>query len=63
MEDRVVEYVDHLHEHFHDPVRIRGSRHLVPEAPGSSAQIRRETLETYRYPTGPVRGESDRRGS
>ncbi|MFF1399780.1 enolase C-terminal domain-like protein [Streptomyces sp. NPDC058287] len=63
MEDRVVEYVDHLHEHFHDPVRIRGSRYLVPEAPGYSAQIRRETLETYRYPTGPVWGESGRMGS
>ncbi|WP_432165251.1 enolase C-terminal domain-like protein [Streptomyces sp. bgisy031] len=63
MEDRVVEYVDHLHEHFHDPVRIRGSRYLVPEAPGYSAQIRRETLETYRYPTGPVWGGSDRMGS
>jgi L-fuconate dehydratase len=63
MEDRVVEYVDHLHEHFHDPVRIRGSRYLVPEAPGYSAQIRRETLETYRYPTGPVWGESDGMGS
>ncbi|WP_406314505.1 enolase C-terminal domain-like protein [Streptomyces sp. NBC_00118] len=63
MEDRVVEYVDHLHEHFHDPVRIRGSRYLVPETPGYSAQIRRETLETYRYPTGPVWGESDRMGS
>ncbi|MFD0067288.1 enolase C-terminal domain-like protein [Streptomyces sp. NPDC056690] len=63
MENRVVEYVDHLHEHFHDPVRIRGSRYLVPEAPGYSAQIRRETLETYRYPTGPVWGESDRMGS
>ncbi|WP_406101312.1 fuconate dehydratase [Streptomyces sp. NBC_01003] len=63
MEDRVVEYVDHLHEHFHDPVRIRGSRYLVPEAPGYSAQIRRETLETYRYPTGPVWGEADRMGS
>ncbi|WP_326708638.1 fuconate dehydratase [Streptomyces sp. NBC_01474] len=63
MEDRVVEYVDHLHEHFHDPVRIRGSRYLVPEAPGYSAQIRRETLETYRYPTGPVWDGSERMGS
>ncbi|AGP60522.1 enolase C-terminal domain-like protein [Streptomyces rapamycinicus] len=54
MDDRVIEYVDHLHEHFHDPVRIRGSRYLVPEAPGFSARIRRETLEAYRYPDGPV---------
>ncbi|MEV0600150.1 enolase C-terminal domain-like protein [Streptomyces sp. NPDC050315] len=54
MENRVIEYVDHLHEHFHDPVRVRGSRYLVPEAPGYSAQIRRETLAAYRYPDGPV---------
>ncbi|WP_330455723.1 fuconate dehydratase [Streptomyces sp. NBC_00820] len=54
MENRVVEYVDHLHEHFHDPVRVRGARYLVPEAPGYSAQIRRDTLRTYRYPDGPV---------
>ncbi|MDQ0994192.1 enolase C-terminal domain-like protein [Streptomyces sp. V3I7] len=54
MDNRVIEYVDHLHEHFHDPVRIRGSRYLVPEAPGYSAQIRRETLEAHRYPEGPV---------
>ena len=60
MEDRVVEYVDHLHEHFHDPVRIRGSRYLVPEAPGYSAQIRRETLDAHRYPDGAV--WSGRRG-
>jgi L-fuconate dehydratase len=54
MDNRVVEYVDHLHEHFHDPVRIRGSRYLVPEAPGYSAQIRRETLTAHSYPDGAV---------
>ncbi|GGO57362.1 mandelate racemase [Streptomyces daqingensis] len=54
MEDRVIEYVDHLHEHFHDPVRVRGSRYMVPEAPGYSAQIRRETLDAHRYPDGSV---------
>ena len=53
-EGRVVEYVDHLHEHFHDPVRMRGPRYLVPEAPGYSARIRRSTLDAYRYPDGPV---------
>ncbi|MGP3939684.1 enolase C-terminal domain-like protein [Streptomyces sp. 6N106] len=59
MDDRVIEYVDHLHEHFHDPVRIRGSRYLVPDAPGYSARIRRETLDTYRYPDGPVWSRRD----
>lgn len=54
MEGRAIEYVDHLHEHFHDPVRMRGSRYLVPESPGYSAHIRRETREAYRYPDGPA---------
>ena len=36
MEGRVIEYVDHLHEHFEDPVRIRGGRYLAPSKPGYS---------------------------
>ncbi len=39
-DDVVVEYVDHLHEHFLDPVRTAASRYLVPEMPGYSAQMR-----------------------
>jgi L-fuconate dehydratase len=53
-ENRTVEYVDHLHEHFLDPVRMRGSRYLVPEAPGYSAEILPETLVEYAYPGGPA---------
>ncbi len=34
-EDRVIEYVDHLHEHFTDPVRIRNGHYLAPTAPGT----------------------------
>ncbi|WP_052864244.1 enolase C-terminal domain-like protein [Streptomyces niger] len=60
MENRVIEYVDHLHEHFHDPVRVRGSRYLVPEAPGYSARIRRATLDAHRFPDGPVWSGGDR---
>jgi L-fuconate dehydratase len=52
MEDRVIEYVDHLHEHFVEPVRIRRGRYLMPEAPGYSIEIRQESLERYRYPDG-----------
>ncbi|MBS0590047.1 MAG: L-fuconate dehydratase, partial [Proteobacteria bacterium] len=37
MEDRAIEFVDHLHEHFLDPVRIRNGRYLAPSAPGMSA--------------------------
>jgi L-fuconate dehydratase len=52
LEDRVVEYVDHLHEHFVDPVVIRGGRYVVPEAPGYSITMKPASLEAYQYPTG-----------
>jgi L-fuconate dehydratase len=52
MEDRAIEYVDHLHEHFLDPVRIRNGRYLAPVAPGFSAAMRRESMERYRFPGG-----------
>jgi L-fuconate dehydratase len=52
LEDRVIEYVDELHEHFVDPVRIRSGRYLVPEAPGYSIEMRPESLEEYAFPGG-----------
>jgi L-fuconate dehydratase len=52
MEDRAIEYVDHLHEHFVDPVRIRRGRYVAPSAPGFSAEIHRESLERYQFPDG-----------
>ena len=54
MDDRVTEFVDHLHEHFVDPVVIRRGRYLAPTAPGYSSTIKRESREAYRYPDGPV---------
>ncbi|HEY3713764.1 MAG TPA: enolase C-terminal domain-like protein [Jatrophihabitantaceae bacterium] len=51
-EGRWIEYVDHLHEHFVDPVRIRAGRYLAPELPGSGAQLRPESIAEYRYPQG-----------
>jgi L-fuconate dehydratase len=54
MEDRVTEFVDHLHEHFVDPVRMRRGRYLLPEQAGYSSEIKAETLTKYRYPDGPV---------
>ncbi|MBO3751226.1 fuconate dehydratase [Streptosporangiaceae bacterium NEAU-GS5] len=52
--DRVIEYVDHLHEHFTDPVRIRDGRYLAPAAPGLSAELHPESVAAHRYPDGPV---------
>jgi L-fuconate dehydratase len=53
-EDRVIEYVDHLHEHFTDPVRVREGHYLAPEAPGMSAEIKAESRAEYSYPDGPA---------
>jgi L-fuconate dehydratase len=54
MENRVIEYVDHLHEHFVDPVRIRGGRYQAPTTAGFSSTMRPESLADYVYPDGPV---------
>jgi L-fuconate dehydratase len=52
MDNRVVEYVDHLHEHFVDPVRLNGSRYIAPSLPGYSAEIHRDSLQRYSFPDG-----------
>ena len=54
LENRVTEYVDHLHEHFVDPVRIRNAHYQLPEKPGYSIEIFAETLRDYSYPNGKV---------
>jgi L-fuconate dehydratase len=54
LEDRVCEYVDHLHEHFVDPCRVAGGRYLAPERPGYSVQMRPESLAAHTFPGGPV---------
>ena len=52
LDGRVIEYVDHLHEHFVDPVVIRDARYVVPTRPGYSAEMLPESLDRYRYPDG-----------
>jgi L-fuconate dehydratase len=54
MDDRVVEYVDHLHEHFVDPVVIRAGRYMPPARPGYSIEIHEASRAAHRYPDGPV---------
>jgi L-fuconate dehydratase len=54
MQDRMIEYVDHLHEHFLDPVRIRRGHYLVPDAPGYSIEVRDESLRRFAFPQGEV---------
>jgi L-fuconate dehydratase len=54
MEERAIEFVDHLHEHFINPVRVRDGRYAVPVAPGFSAEMRPASLKHYRFPNGPA---------
>ena len=54
LDDRIVEYVDHLHEHFLHPVTIRDGRYMMPAEPGYSITMKPESLQTYRFPDGPA---------
>jgi L-fuconate dehydratase len=54
LHNRVLEYVDHLHEHFIDPVVIHRGRYMPPQRPGYSIEMHAETLERYQYPNGAV---------
>jgi L-fuconate dehydratase len=49
MEDRVIEYVDHLHEHFEDPVRVEKGRYLAPTRPGYSISMKRESRTKFAF--------------
>jgi L-fuconate dehydratase len=52
MEGRVIEYVDHLHDHFVDPVRIQKGRYMAPNLPGYSVAMKPASIEEYSYPHG-----------
>ena len=54
MDGRVTEFVDHLHEHFEDPVIIRNARYMPPSTPGYSITIKPASRHQYRFPDGPV---------
>ena len=54
LDGRMVEYVDHLHEHFTDPVRTRDGRYLLPTEPGYSATMRPASIAEFSFPEGPA---------
>ncbi len=51
-EDRWIEYVDHLHEHFVDPVQVQGGRYLAPRRPGYSVTMHAASIDEFRFPAG-----------
>jgi L-fuconate dehydratase len=54
LDDRVVEWVDHLHEHFRDPAVVEHGRYRVPRAPGYSIEMFPESIDEYAFPDGPT---------
>ena len=52
--DRVIEYVDHLHEHFEDPCVVENGAYRMPHSPGFSIKMHDATRQAYCYPHGPV---------
>jgi L-fuconate dehydratase len=58
-ENRVIEYVDHLHEHFLEPVVIKNGAYMTPKKPGYSIEMKPESLRDYEYTNGKVWRESE----
>ena len=54
LENRMVEYTEHLHEHFVDPVEVRNGRYMVPQVAGYGATMRPESMDKYAFPMGEV---------
>src|SRR5438477_1985247 len=52
LENRITEYVDHLHEHFVYPVQMKGGRYMPPLDPGYSIEMKDESLNYYEFPNG-----------
>ncbi|HZL36879.1 MAG TPA: L-fuconate dehydratase [Tepidisphaeraceae bacterium] len=52
LENRVLEYVDHLHEHFVDPVHVANGRYALPGRAGYSTQITSQSMRDFEYPDG-----------
>ena len=53
-EDRIIEYVDHLHEHFLDPVTIKNGAYMPPKLPGYSITMKKQSLVDYEFPNGVI---------
>ena len=52
MDNRMIEFVDHLHEHFTEPVRVENGRYQAPRLPGTSAEMHSASRDRWEFPTG-----------
>ena len=60
LDGRAVEYVEHLHEHFLDPVVIRDGCYVAPQRPGWSITMHPESVREFEFPSGPAWKSLDR---
>ncbi len=51
-DNRLIEYVDHLHEHFLDPVKVNNGSYRLPQLPGYSIEMKSQSLKDYEFPIG-----------
>jgi L-fuconate dehydratase len=54
LEGRMIEFVDHLHEHFVVPVDVHGGRYWPPVAPGGGSEMKAHSLAEFAFPAGPA---------
>ncbi|MEC3908246.1 L-fuconate dehydratase [Tamlana sp. 2201CG12-4] len=54
LDDRIIEFVDHLHEHFLEPVVIKNGAYMPPKEPGYSIEIKEQSLNDYSFPDGKI---------
>ena len=52
LENRIIEYVDHLHEHFVVPLDVVGGRYRAPQAPGFGVEMHPASIAAYCHPDG-----------
>ncbi|KAJ8010364.1 hypothetical protein DPEC_G00074300 [Dallia pectoralis] len=54
LDNRMCEFVDHLHEHFISPVEIKNAHYMPPKDPGYSCEMKEASVQSYQYPQGEV---------
>jgi L-fuconate dehydratase len=50
LDGRVIEFVDHLHEHFVTPAEVRGGRYVAPTAPGAGTEMHSASVTAHSVP-------------
>jgi len=51
-ENRIIEWVDHLHEHFVNPINVKKANYIAPKVPGFNSEMKEESIATFSYPHG-----------